>query len=558
MCHCVRVTQVDQLAELYVARAMELDPLWATLAGVAGYDDQMADTSPEGFQARAELDRRTIAALSAVTATSEPERIARAAMLERLGLAVEQYDAGEVTSDVNVIASWMHSVRQVFDLMPVDGEEAQRDLAVRMAAVPQAYAGLRRTYLQAAQRGRVAARRQVEGCARQCADWSAADGAFYLGLVDRTDATGTLRRQLDQAAQAATAATAEFGRFLRTELLPLAPERDAVGRDRYLLASRSALGAVVDLDEAYAWGWAEIRRLEAELAQVAGQIVGGGTVDEAVAALKADPARRITGRENIRSWMQDHADATIAELHGTHFDIPEPARRIECQIAPTSQGGAYYRGPSEDWSRPGQLWWSPAGGVAEFATWLDTSTIHHEGVPGHHLQLAELTFRTDRLNRWQRTMAFVTGHCEGWALYAQRLMDELGYLDDPGDRLGLLDQQLLHAAEVVIDIGVHLERPVPPGTGWRDGEIWNADLAWEFLRSHSHYSDANLRFALDRYLGTAGQVPSYKLGERSWLQAREAARQRQGASFDLKKFHSQALALGSLGLDPLREALAGL
>ena len=558
MCHCVRVNRTDQLAERYVADAMELDPLWATLAGVTGYDDQMADTSPEGFEARAELDRRAIAALSAVTATSEPERVARASMLERLGLAVEQYEAGEVTSDVNVIASWMHSVRQVFDLMPVDGEQAQRDLAVRMAAVPQAYAGLRRTYLQAAQQGQVAARRQVRGCARQCADWSAADGAFYPGLVDRTGAAGTLRAQLDQAAQAATAATAEFGRFLRTELLPLAPERDAVGRERYLLASRSALGATVDLDEAYAWGWAEIRRLDAELAQVAGQIAGGGTVDQAVAALEADPARRITGRANIRSWMQDYADATIAELHGTHFDIPGPARRINCQVAPTSQGGAYYRGPSEDWSRPGQLWWSPAGGVEEFSTWLDTSTIHHEGVPGHHLQLAGLTFAADRLNRWQRTMAFVYGHCEGWALYAQRLMAELGYLDDPGNRLGMLDQQLLHAAEVVIDIGVHLELPVPPGTGWRDGEIWNPGLAWEFLRSHSHYSDANLRFALDRYLGTAGQAPSYKLGERSWLQARAAARQRKGASFDLKEFHSQALALGSLGLDPLREALARL
>ena len=548
----------DQIAERYVPDAMELDPLGATLWGIAGYDDRMSDTSPDGFEARAELDRRTIAALRAVAPVSEPEQVARAAMLERLGAAVEQYDAGETTSDINVIASWMHSVRQVFDLMPVEGEEAQRVLAVRMAAVPQAYEGLRRTYVQAAQRGRVAARRQVEGCAQQCASWSADGGGFYAGLVERTPATGTLRAQLEQAAQAATAATAGFGRFLRAELLPLAPERDAAGRERYALAARSSLGAIVDLDEAYAWSWAELRRIEAEMTQVAGQVVPGGTVAQAVAALEADPARRIVGRENIRCWMQDYADATIAELHGTHFDIPEPARRIECLIAPTNQGGAYYRGPSEDGSRPGRMWWSLAGGAEEFSTWLDTSSIHHEGVPGHHLQIAAGIFRPGRLNRWQRTMSFVYGHCEGWALYAQRLMDELGYLQDPGSRLGMLDQQMKHAAEVVIDIGVHLERPVPPGTGWHDGEVWNAELAWEFLRSHSHYSDANLRFALDRCLGAAGQVPAYKLGERVWLQAREDARQRQGASFDLNEFHRQALALGSLGLDPLREALAWL
>jgi len=552
------MNRTDQIAEQYVPEALELDPIWATLAGVAGFEDRMADLSPEGFEARADLDRRTTATLRAVAATSEHEQVAHAAMLERLSLAVEEYDAGDTTSDINVIASWMHSVRNVFDVMPVDADEAQRHLAVRIAAVPEAYAGLRRTYVQAAQQGRVAARRQVEGCAQQCASWSSDAGGFYPGLVERTQATGTLRAQLDKAAQAASAATAEFGRFLQADLLPLAPERDAVGRERYNRAARSFLGATVNLDDAYAWGWDEVWRLEAEMARVANQIVPGGTVDDAVAALEADPARRITGRENIRSWMQDYADATIAKLHGTHFDIPEPARRIECVIAPTNQGGAYYRGPSQDWSRPGQMWWSPAGGVEEFATWLDLSTIHHEGVPGHHLQIAEQIFRKDRLNRWQRTLCWVAGHGEGWALYAERLMDELGYLQDAGNRLGMLDQQMLHAAEVVIDIGVHLELPIPSGTGWHDGETWNAELAWEFLRSHSHYSDANLRFALDRYLGWPGQAPSYKLGEQIWLQAREDTRQRKGAAFDLKEFHSQALALGSLGLDPLREALARL
>jgi hypothetical protein len=119
----------------------------------------------------------------------------------------------------------------------------------------------------------------------------------------------------------------------------------------------------------------------------------------------------------------------------------------------------------------------------------------------------------------------------------------------------------LHAAQVVIDIGVHLELPVPPGTGWHDGQTWNAELAWEFLRSHSRYPDAILRFELDRYLGWPGQATSYKLGERIWLQAREDARQRQGTSFDLKEFHSQALACrprriaSRLSLLPPEEAL---
>ncbi len=550
--------QVDEIAERYVRQAAGLDPVMATFVGVTGYSDQMSDLSPAGFAARAELDRATIAALSQADAADERERVAKTAMAERLSVAVEQYDSGDTTSDINVIASWIQWVRQVFDLMTTEGEEEQRNLCARLAAVPGAYAGLRRTFEHACRQGRVAARRQIEACAKQCADWSAEGGGFYGGLVERTQAAGALRADLERAAQAATAATAALGRFLETDLLPLAPERDAVGRARYALASRSFLGAEVDLNEAYAWGWAEVKRLEAEMAGVARKIVPGGNVEQAVAALEADPARRITGRGNLRAWMQDLADRTVAELNGKHFDIPEPARRIECMIAPTNEANIYYTGPAEDWSRPGRMWWSVPDGVEEFSTWQQVSTIYHEGVPGHHLQIAEAVFRKDRLNRWQRLMCFVSGHGEGWALYAEQLMGELGYLEDPGDRLGMLDLQLLRAARVVLDIGLHLELPIPAGARWRDGEIWNAELAWEFLRSHSREDDDSLRFELNRYLGWPGQAPSYKLGERIWLQARDDARQRKGANFDLKEFHSQALALGSLGLDPLRDSLASL
>jgi uncharacterized protein (DUF885 family) len=566
------MSNIDEIADGYVERAAALNPLEATYAGIQGYDDRMSDLSPEGFRARVELDRATIAALRAETADDENEQVAKDAMLERLGLAVEFYDAGEATSDLNVLASPLQAVRQVFDLMPIEGEEAQRNLALRMAAVPDAYAGLRRTLLESAKNGHVAARRQVVECAKQCAEWSgrssaaAADGqgdeaeraGFYAGLVARTGAGGALRAELDRAAQQAQAATAEFGTFLETELLPFAPEQDAVGRDRYALASRYFLGAAVDLDDAYAWGWAEVKRLEAEMNRVAGLIVPGGTVDDAVAALDTEPGRKIAGKDAFRDWMQDLADRTIADLHGRHFDIPEPARRIECMIAPTSEGGIYYTAPSEDFTRPGRMWWAVADGVEEFSTWREVTTVYHEGVPGHHLQVAQAVYQREKLNRWRRVMCWVSGHGEGWALYSERLMEELGYLEDPANLLGMLDGQMLRAARVVVDLGVHLQLPIPAGTGWHEGETWNAELAWEFLRAHVRVGDEMLRFELNRYLGWPGQAPSYKLGERIWLQAREDAKARKGAAFDLKEFHSQALALGSLGLDPLQAALARL
>jgi uncharacterized protein (DUF885 family) len=548
------VPSIDSIANEYVERATALAPFYP---GIGGHDHKLADLSADGFAERAELDRSTVAALDAAEAPGRREQVARVAMRERLALEVERYDAGDTTSELNVISSWVQWVRQIFDLMPTDGEEAAANIAKRMAAVPAAYRGLSETLLGAARNGRPPARLQVQEVARQCATWARQGESFYSGLVQRlTGVPDSLRGDLDTAAHAATAATAELGAVLSRELLPLAREKDACGADAYARASRYFLGAAVDLPEAYAWSWEEIARLRAELARVSHLIKPGATPEEAAAILDADPARRIEGRENFRAWMQELAERAISDLHGTHFDIPEPAHRIEAMIAPVDGGGIYYSGPSEDWSRPGRMWWSVPAGIDTFSTWKEITTVYHEGVPGHHLQIAQVVTEQENLNRWQRQMGWVSGHGEGWALYSERLMGELGYLDDPAAHLGMLSGQLESAAIVALDIGVHLELEIPAGTGWREGERWNAESSWEFLRAHSSKEEKQLRFLLHRILGWPGQAPSYKLGERIWLQAREEAKARAGNTFSLKDFHSKALCLGSMGLDPLREALA--
>jgi uncharacterized protein (DUF885 family) len=547
---------IDDIAAGYVERAAALDPCYATYTGIGGHDHELADLGPDGFAERAGLDRSTLAALDAAEAPEPRERVARAAMRERLALAVERYDAGDTTSELNTINSWVQTVREVFDLMPTDGEEAAANIAKRMAAVPQAYRQLSATLLDAAKDGRCAARRQVEEAAGQCAAWVRTGDSFYSGLVGRLTAVpDSLRGELDAAARAATGATAELGTFLDRELMPLAREKDACGPEIYARASRHYLGAAVDLREAYAWSWDELARLRAEMARVSDLVRPGATVEEATAVLDEDPAWRVEGRENFRAWMQELAERTISELDGTHFDIPQPAHRIEAVIAPTNDGGMYYTGPSDDWSRPGRMGWSVPDGVEAFSTWKEVTVVYHEGVPGHHLQISLALANTESLNRWQR-MSWVSGHGEGWALYAERLMGELGYLDDPGAYLGMLDSQQLLAAQVALDIGVHLELDVPRGAGWREGERWNAEIAWEILRAHSSWDERQLRSELRRCLGLPGQAPSYKLGERIWLQAREDAKARAGGGFSLKDFHAKALSLGAMGLDPLREALA--
>lgn len=555
---------VDARTDRYVEELCALDPLTATYVGVAGHDAELPDLSPDGMQAVEELNRAAYADVAAIEPADEREQVAKEAFLERTGLDIEFADAQLDRKFVSVISSGIHNLREVFDLMPTDTEDDWAAIGARLAGMPEAVAGYTATLREEASAGRVSATAQYAKVTDQILGWTGQKGAgaFFTGLVSRApDGTPpSLRAELEASAAKANEAFAEFGRFMADELVPVGLPKEAVGREHYQLASRRYLGAEIDLEETYAWGWQELERLAADMDATADRILPGASLDEAAAHLDKDPARQLTSTDALKEWMQTTADRAITELAEVHFDIPEPVRRIECMIAPTSDGGIYYTGPSEDFSRPGRMWWSVPESVTSFGTWRELTTVYHEGVPGHHLQVAQTAYRAELLNRWQRLMCWVSGHGEGWALYAERLMDDLGYLDDPGDRLGMLDGQSFRAARVIIDIGMHLELTIPKDNpfGFHPGEIWTPDLGREFIGQRCLMEDAFLDFEVARYLGWPGQAPSYKVGERIWLQAREDARARAGDAFDLKAFHRAALDLGSLGLDPFRAALGRL
>ncbi|MEK4241642.1 DUF885 domain-containing protein [Janibacter indicus] len=549
-------TDVDRIAEAHLDREVALSPITATYLGLPGHDGELDDLSPEGFAAHSRLRRETLAALDRATPVDDVDRVTVEAMRERLGLAEEFHDAGLDLAELNVIASPLQAVRDVFDLMPTASADDWATLATRMGRVPDALDQWTASLTAAATKGEIAPLRQYERCIEQCADLTAPDGYFAGLLTDARTDDGPLPDSVAADLRRSVEAAASAYRDLASRLAPLrdrAPEADACGRERYALHSRAFLGARIDLEETYAWGQEELARITAEMTAVAERIQPGARVKEAVAALDADPRYQLHGTDALREWMQRTADEAI-ELLSPHLDIPEPVRTIECRIAPTETGGIYYTGPSDDFSRPGRMWWSVPKGVTEFGTWRELTTVYHEGVPGHHLQIGQTVHRKELLNRWRRLASWTSGHGEGWALYAEWLMAELGHMDDPGNRMGLLDGQSLRAARVVLDIGVHCGFEAPAEVG---GGAWTYDKAWDFLSAHANMDEGFLRFELDRYLGWPGQAPSYKIGERLWLQLREETARREGADFDLRAFHRRALDVGGVGLDTLRSAVLG-
>ena len=550
------LTDVDQIANEYFEKVLDLNPVHATELGRKGVETLYPDYSPAGEKAYARLAKKTLKKVDNVLPIDDVDLVTLDALQERLSLYRKQYKAGFGGWQLNNIASVPQEVRSVFDLMKRNTQQDWEHIIGRMHRVTEALEGYIQTLEAAREEGKVAPRRQVDIVIEQTAAYYAPGGFFDELAAEVAEAVPSLKDEAAAGAEAAKEGYRRLNSYLVEKLQPVAPSRDAVGRKAYSLHSRSFLGTTIDLDETYAWGVKELESIIARQREVAEEIEPGASIERAKQLLDEDPARQLHGTDELKAWMQKLADAAVENLAGSHFEIGGPMRRIECCIAPTNEGGIYYTGPSPDFSRPGRMWWSVPEGEDTFTTWRETSTVYHEGVPGHHLQIAIATALQGTMNSWRTNMLWVSGHGEGWALYAERLMEELGYLKDPGDRMGMLNAQRMRAARVVFDIGVHCEMPIPAEwaeqLGVEPGTIWTSNLGYEFLKLNLDESEGHLRFEFLRYLGWPGQAPSYKIGERLWLELRDQALRRGD---DMRAFHTRALLLGSVGLDTLRRAL---
>ncbi|WP_016910475.1 DUF885 domain-containing protein [Streptomyces xiaopingdaonensis] len=551
-----------EVADAYVDALVALDPLTGTYLGVPESNRYLPDFSPAGQERLAGLARETLQRLADAEerpgGDSPAERRCARLLRERLTAELAVHDAGEGLRTVSNIESPVHSVRGIFTVMPTETAEDWSAVADRLRAVPAALEGYRASLGQGLERGLLGGPRQVETLVEQLAEWTGASGGDDWFADFAAEGPEELRGELAAAAEETTRAFSELARWLREVYAPaVAGASDIYGRERYARMSRLWNGSDLDLEDAYAYGWEEFHRILGEMRTEAEKVLPGAASPwEALKYL--DEHGRSVGIDEVQGWLQSLMDEAIAELDGTHFELSEPVKRVESRLAPPGGAAApYYTQPSLDFSRPGRTW-LPTMGETQFPVYDLVSTWYHEGVPGHHLQLAQWAYCSDDLSRYQTGVGMVSANAEGWALYAERLMDELGFLTDAEQRLGYLDAQMMRAVRVIVDIGMHLELEIPAHSPYHPGERWTPALAQEFFGRHSGRPAEFVESEIVRYLGMPGQAIGYKLGERAWLAGREAARRAHGAAFDAKKWHMAALSQGSLGLDDLVEELSVL
>lgn len=550
-----------EVADTYVDELIALDPVTGTYLGVPESHSKLPDLSPAGLEALADLARATLARLDEAErrsgADSAIERRCGRLLRERLTAELAVHDAEENLRAVTNLGGPVHNVREVFTLTPTATDADWAAVAERLRAVPGALAGYRETLSLGLEKKLHGGPRPTATFIEQLTEWAGEERGWFEDFT--ADGPDALRAELDAAGAAATAAVVELRDWVRDVYASaIEGSPDTVGRERYARWSRYYNGTDLDLDEAYGYGWAEYHRLLGEMRTEAEKILPGAATPWVALAHLDEHGTHIEGVEEVQRWLQSLMDEAIEALDGTHFELAERVRKVESRIAPAGSAAApYYTAPSEDFSRPGRTW-LPTMGQTRFPVYDLVSTWYHEGVPGHHLQLAQWTHVADSLSRYQASIGMVSANAEGWALYAERLMDELGFLTDAEQRLGYLDAQMMRAARVIVDIGMHLELEIPADSPFHPGERWTPDLAQEFFGAHSSRPADFVESELTRYLSIPGQAIGYKLGERAWLLGRANARARHGDAFDAKAWHMAALSQGSLGLDDLVDELSRL
>ncbi|OLR91894.1 hypothetical protein BJP25_23985 [Actinokineospora bangkokensis] len=470
----------------FAARLATLDPVRAALAGTPVPPGALTDYSPDGRAARAELLRGT-----------DPGD--DAALAERLTAEAAHAEAF-LDAEVNLIASPPMQLREhVTALLAAGDPEAS---AEALAGVPRALRG----YAETLRHAPVApVRNQVEMVLGAVRSW--ADGGVEFGDTPE--------------AAAARAGYAELADVLATEVLPGSRDEPGIGPDRYRAAARFHLGEDVSPEDLRAGLLTELERVRAECAALAPE-----GVRAACAAFDADPAWQVAGPAELRAWLVARVGAASTDLPVTGLGELEVDVREE-------PGPVRYQPPAADGSRRGRLVW-PVSDPAPRPMWSQVTTVHHEGVPGHHVQLGAAPLPA---------CGPVAGNSEGWAVHAEGLALAAGALPTRAEHLGYLLGLRLNAAMALADLSVHTG--VPLGD---TGHPWSVQAAAEFLAEESAFDAGGLYFTVLRSAAWPGQALTYTWGALAWQDLADRAGNR-------RDFYAEALALGPIGLAPLRAAL---
>ena len=538
------------LAERYWDELLELEPLLGTSTGDERFDDRLADPSEAGRAASETVHRAALADAAAIDRAGVDENDRET--LDVLEAIANRYLAGlEHRTDRLLVANHLNGPGQLLgeiaSMQQTDSPERLDRYEARLRAIPaflEASAEVAREGIAAGVTSpRVVAERSVTQLERLLA--LGADGSPALAPLG--DDSAARERIAAAVHDEVNPAYARYLEMLR-EYLPHATETIGLraiadGEAMYEAEVLAWTSLPLDADEVHALGVERFDALLAERFEVAARM-GYASPTEAIAALRADGADTPASPEAFLKVVEDQVARGWEAAPGWFGRLP----RANCEVRAVEAfreadlPAAFYNPPTEDGSRPGVYYLNtydlPSREIHSIA-----GVTFHEANPGHHFQVS-LDQEAPERSRLRRFGGILAGSafCEGWGLYSERLADEMGlYLDD-GERLGMLENQLLRAGRLITDTGIH-------ALGWgRDAAVAKLE------EGGAPHTEATIE--VDRYIAMPAQALSYMVGMIRIQDARAAAEAREGADFSLRDFHDRLLALGTVPLPSLDRALS--
>jgi uncharacterized protein (DUF885 family) len=527
--------------DLLDALAVEM-PVDATLVGIPGHDHELPDlTRP----AKQRLRDRVAATLEQARTCTDDDRVT-------LGLVVQQAEGILARLDANteefVLADPMDAQgAKILSFLPqvqVSGEQAERDFLTRLAALPAFY----ETLAQRHRDGLASGRKPVDRLARNAVAYVDRFLELDTPFAQELSAERTAQRDRVYTEQVRPALKA-YRDVLANEIVGNGRDDDHPGlcwldggQEVYAALARMHTTTARTPQELHHTGLDVIAKLDEEYREIGGREFGLSTAAEVQEKLRTDPAMRWRDADELLSTARD-AVARATEAAENWFNrvpkakcVVEPVPAADAPVAP----GGYYFHPATDGSRPGTFFANTYKAETR-DKFIAESLAFHEAVPGHHFQIALAQEMTGV--PMLRTLAPVTAHAEGWALYSERLADEMGLFSSDLMRLGMLAEDSMRAARLVVDTGIH-------ALGW------TRQQCVDYLRANTVMNETEVQSETDRYIECPGQALAYMVGRLEIQRMRKAAEDELGEKFDVKDFHDVVLMSGPLPMSVLADVVA--
>jgi uncharacterized protein (DUF885 family) len=529
--------EINAIADDFLHDFCESQPLIATEAGFSEYEDRVGDLSPRSQEQLADAASSTLQKLGAQSKAGFYDQLCADVLGDFCEEIVDAHHHLDWIRNINVITNELDTIHNSCHNIDETDTAALEKREVKIAAIPLGIETFKETLLLGRDKKCLPRQLQIAHIADNC-DLYASDSLFK-----DTPAANAFK---------------DIQQFLRAEILPFCDEENGVGKETYERFSARHLGKEEDAQELYEWGWHEIHSLFDEANHVINELNPGGTMQSTVELLNNDESRTLHDPQELQKFLQDLLDESVEQLDGKHFDIDPRLKKVEaCLLENSGSSAMFYSAPSDDFSRSGRTYY-PLTDQTSFPLWHEVTTCYHEGLPGHHLHIGFIKCLGDKLSQFQKELAFSTGEGEGWALYAERLMVELGLSTDPAYIFGMLNASMFRAVRVVMDTGLQCGFTIPDTAPdvFARGEKWSENNSIELLETLIGMPYTFSRDEVHRYLGWIGQAPSYKYGEHAIRNLREKERKRLGSQFSLKDFHSQLLGYGHVRLGRLEKLFA--